>query len=176
MHGRDAVWNGHWNHRRRNGFASIPKVKTISLGCLERHTYANPSGRKYGLDKLGKVAQADLIANIVSTLQAGCFVGSLFSSWVADKMGRRPSLIMNGLITLVGCIFQAAANGVLPLMYIGRYKEPIPCRYSLLIALSIQIHCRYRCRRSFHSGSALHFRKRSSCNSGRIDRNLSIVC
>jgi MFS family permease len=76
--------------------------------------------RKYGLDKLGQIAQADLVANIVSTLQAGCFLGCLFSSWVADRMGRRPSLIMNGLITIVGCVFQAAASGVLPLMYIGR--------------------------------------------------------
>jgi MFS family permease len=77
--------------------------------------------RKYGLDKLDKVQQADLSANIASMLQAGCFIGCFFSSWIADKKGRKFSLILNGAITVVGCVLQAASEGSLAAMYIGRY-------------------------------------------------------
>ncbi|KAF2476559.1 quinate permease [Lindgomyces ingoldianus] len=77
--------------------------------------------KEYGLDKLNKVGQANLSANIASTLQAGCFLGCFIASWVADKAGRRTSLIMNGLITIVGCILQAASSGSVACMYIGRF-------------------------------------------------------
>jgi len=40
---------------------------------------------------------------------------------VADKYGRRTSLILNGVITAIGCVFQAAGNGSLAVMYIGRF-------------------------------------------------------
>lgn len=61
--------------------------------------------RKYHIDTLAPVAQANLLSNsefwimsceslfweqiVVSTLQAGCFFGSLFSYYVADRWGRR---------------------------------------------------------------------------------------
>ena len=76
--------------------------------------------RKYGLDKLNKVQQADLSANIASTLQAGCFIGCFLASWIADKMGRKASLVLNGIVTIVGCVFQAASEGNLAVLYIGR--------------------------------------------------------
>jgi MFS family permease len=76
--------------------------------------------RKYGLDTRGKVAQANLSANIVSTLQAGCFFGALIASAVADKWGRRIGLISASLISIVGVIMQVAAEGHLEAMYIGR--------------------------------------------------------
>ncbi|KAF2663342.1 general substrate transporter [Microthyrium microscopicum] len=76
---------------------------------------------KYGLNGLNKVQLADLTANITSVLQAGCFIGCFIASWVADKWGRRTALVMNGLITTIGCIFQAAGNGNLAVMYIGRF-------------------------------------------------------
>lgn len=77
--------------------------------------------RKYGLDKLDKVGKADLSANIASTLQAGCFLGCFIASWLADKWGRKIALIINGLITIVGCIIQSVSMGSLPSMYVGRY-------------------------------------------------------
>lgn len=63
---------------------------------------------------------ADLNANIASTLQAGCFVGCFVASWMADKWGRKFALQVAGLITIVGCVFQAAALGHIEVMYIGR--------------------------------------------------------
>ncbi|KAF2102989.1 general substrate transporter [Rhizodiscina lignyota] len=75
---------------------------------------------KYGLDGLSKSAQADLSANIASTLQAGCFFGALLASWVADKLGRRIGLMIAAVVTIVGVVIQAASSGSVPAMYIGR--------------------------------------------------------
>lgn len=77
--------------------------------------------RDYGLSNLSKVAKADLNANIASTLQAGCFAGTFFSSWFADKWGRKMALQFNGFITVIGCVIQAAAMGHISAMYVGRF-------------------------------------------------------
>lgn len=56
--------------------------------------------------------RANLSANIVSTLQAGCFVGALLAAQAADRWGRRPVLIWAaGGISVVGAVLQAAASG-----------------------------------------------------------------
>ncbi|GAB7353706.1 hypothetical protein MBLNU459_g4109t1 [Dothideomycetes sp. NU459] len=77
--------------------------------------------RTYGLQGLSKVAAADLSANIVSTLQCGCFVGALAASWVADRLGRRPALMIAAVFVMVGVIMQSAALGHLASMYVGRF-------------------------------------------------------
>ncbi|KAF2501033.1 general substrate transporter [Lophium mytilinum] len=51
-----------------------------------------------------KVGQADLSAKIASTV------------W-----GRRPALMLAGIITCIGCVFQAAAEGQISVIYIGRF-------------------------------------------------------
>lgn len=40
---------------------------------------------------------------------------------MADKYGRKMALQVAGLVTIVGCVFQAAALGHLAVMYIGRF-------------------------------------------------------
>ena len=74
----------------------------------------------YGLDVGGTLAVANLQANIVSTLQGGCFVGALVASWISDTYGRRMALIVSAITTLVGVILQACSLGQLPVLYIGR--------------------------------------------------------
>ncbi|OBT74587.1 hypothetical protein VF21_07524 [Pseudogymnoascus sp. 05NY08] len=68
---------------------------------------------------------ADLGSNIVSTLQAGCLVGSLAAYWFADKYGRKPSLMGAAVWTTIGVIFQSAGSGKLALMYVGRFVSGI---------------------------------------------------
>lgn len=63
---------------------------------------------------------ANLSANIVSTLQAGCFFGALFASPVTDKWGRKTALIMASILAIIGVVMQVAASGHLEAMYIGR--------------------------------------------------------
>jgi MFS family permease len=72
------------------------------------------------LENTSKVAQANLSANIVSTLQAGCFFGALGASWVADKFGRKRALIGAAVVAILGIVMQTAASGHLEAMYIGR--------------------------------------------------------
>ena len=60
---------------------------------------------------------------VVSTLQAGCFAICLVTPWLTDKYGRRWSLIVTGIVTTIGVIFQAASaiDGSLALMFVGRF-------------------------------------------------------
>ncbi|CAG8310142.1 unnamed protein product [Penicillium salamii] len=75
---------------------------------------------KYGLEDASKVEQANLSANIVSTLQAGCFFGALFASPIADKWGRKKALMGAAVVSVLGIVMQCAASGHLEAMYIGR--------------------------------------------------------
>ncbi|OTB01330.1 hypothetical protein M426DRAFT_221540 [Hypoxylon sp. CI-4A] len=75
----------------------------------------------YGLGSSDDVATANLQGNIVSVLQAGCFVGALAAYPLTDAYGRRPCLMAAACLTLVGVAMQAAASGHLEPMYIGRF-------------------------------------------------------
>ncbi|KAL0930380.1 MFS quinate transporter [Colletotrichum truncatum] len=76
----------------------------------------------YKLDKMSDLERSNLGANIVSTLQAGCFLGALLAAQAADRFGRRPVLIWAaGGISVVGVVLQAAASGHLAAMYVGRF-------------------------------------------------------
>ena len=72
---------------------------------------------KYGLNK---DTAATLSSNIVSTLQAGCFFGSLVAYWVADRFGRRPSLLAAAATTILGVIIQTSSDGHTSALYVGR--------------------------------------------------------
>ena len=82
--------------------------------------YSHFSFSKVGYIEDTGVAKANLEANIVSTLQAGCFVGALAAYWFADRIGRKPSLMYSALLALAGTILQAASSGYLGCLYVGR--------------------------------------------------------
>ncbi|KAJ8123190.1 hypothetical protein ONZ43_g804 [Nemania bipapillata] len=75
----------------------------------------------YKLGDTSTIASANLQANIVSVLQAGCFVGALAAYPLADFWGRKWCLIYASMFTLAGVILQAAASGHLEPLYIGRF-------------------------------------------------------
>lgn len=58
--------------------------------------------------------------NVVSTLQAGCFFGTIFMACVSDRVGRRMSLVICGIIFDIGAILQMTSKGKLGLLYGGR--------------------------------------------------------
>ncbi|KAA8915760.1 hypothetical protein TRICI_002088 [Trichomonascus ciferrii] len=64
--------------------------------------------------------EARIQGTIVSALQAGAFVGVLLTSVVADKFGRRLSLVLCGLVFDIGAIMQTASVGQLGVLYSGR--------------------------------------------------------
>jgi MFS family permease len=54
---------------------------------------ASPFIKDFNLGDTKTAASQNLAANIVSTLQAGCFLGSLAASPLTDKFGRKWCLI-----------------------------------------------------------------------------------
>ncbi|EMF13884.1 general substrate transporter [Sphaerulina musiva SO2202] len=64
---------------------------------------------------------ANLEANIVSTLQAGCFLGAIGAGYVADRWGRRWGMMVAAALAGVGAVMQAAAEGEFGVMYVGRF-------------------------------------------------------
>lgn len=78
---------------------------------------------RFGYDGWSDGARSLMEQNIVSTLQAGCFLACLFTGWGADRFGRRTCLIATGCLTSVGVVLQAAsaARGDIAVMYVGRF-------------------------------------------------------
>lgn len=59
-------------------------------------------------------------ANIVSLLQAGCFFGSLAVAPLGDKYGRKPALIVAGIVFCIGSLMQTVSSGIVAVMFVGR--------------------------------------------------------
>ncbi|KAH7123318.1 MFS quinate transporter QutD [Dactylonectria estremocensis] len=84
-------------------------------------TMALPSFQNaWGLADASEAEHTALSANIVSTFQAGCFVGALLVYFTNDRLGRRPSLIGAGVIFNIGVILQLIGGGKVGLFYAGR--------------------------------------------------------
>lgn len=81
----------------------------------------DPFIEDYHLGTPNSLAEQNLSANIVSTLQAGCFVGALAASPLTDRWGRKWVLVANSWLILAGVALQAASSGHLPPMYVGRF-------------------------------------------------------
>ncbi|KAG2131440.1 general substrate transporter [Suillus bovinus] len=72
---------------------------------------ALPSFQQYfGLQSESASAKASLSANIVSVLQAGGFFGALFSTYFANRFGRKPALLASAVIYIIGSTIQSIAG------------------------------------------------------------------
>ncbi|KPI36135.1 Quinate permease [Cyphellophora attinorum] len=76
--------------------------------------------RDYGLEGRDQHEIDTLQGNIVSTFQSGCFFGALLAFPVAERIGRKRSIMIASLIFLVGAILMTASNGRLPVLITGR--------------------------------------------------------
>lgn len=56
---------------------------------------------------------------ITASMSAGSFVGALVAGWLADKLGRRYSLMVASVIWVVGAVLQCSAQNVAHLV-VGR--------------------------------------------------------
>ncbi|KAI0020807.1 general substrate transporter [Xylariomycetidae sp. FL0641] len=75
----------------------------------------------YGLGDEDSPATTNLKSNIVSVLQAGCFVGAIAAYPLTDAIGRKFCLVGAACLTAIGVAMQAAASGNLAPMYVGRF-------------------------------------------------------
>lgn len=76
--------------------------------------------RDFHLDDTPTAARDTLEGNIVSTFQAGCFFGSLLTFPLAEKIGRRNSVLVSSLVFLVGGTLMTAASGHISILIVGR--------------------------------------------------------
>ncbi|KAK1982934.1 general substrate transporter [Colletotrichum cereale] len=76
--------------------------------------------RDFHLDEVSPATRDTIQGNIVSTFQAGCFFGALLTFPIAEKFGRRKTVMMAAAVFLVGGALMTAASGNLNLIYAGR--------------------------------------------------------
>lgn len=78
---------------------------------------------RFGYADASENTRNNLDQNIVSTLQAGCFLACFITSWCSEKFGRKLCLLATGTLTIIGIIFQASstARGDIAVMYVGRF-------------------------------------------------------
>lgn len=78
---------------------------------------------RFGYADASETTRNNLDQNIVSTLQAGCFLACFITSWCSEKFGRKLCLLATGMLTVIGIIFQASstARGDIAVMYVGRF-------------------------------------------------------
>ncbi|KAK2042888.1 general substrate transporter [Colletotrichum somersetense] len=76
--------------------------------------------RDFHLDDVSTSTRDTIQGNIVSTFQAGCFFGALLTFPIAEKFGRRKTVMLAGAVFLVGGTLMTAASGDLNLIYAGR--------------------------------------------------------
>ncbi|KAJ1989678.1 hypothetical protein H4R33_001972 [Dimargaris cristalligena] len=55
---------------------------------------------------------ATMRGTIVSMLTLGCFIGSLGSGYLADRIGRKFSIVLGSVVFIVGAVLQTTATGV----------------------------------------------------------------
>lgn len=119
-----------------------------------------PAFRKeFGLDGLGKVESANLSANIVSALQAGCFLGAILAWPLADSIGRRTALITAAVIATAGAAMQAASSGYLQAVYAGRYISPRVVYKDTTADFAVQGSRWRRCGDGFSGSPIVHLRE-----------------
>ena len=75
---------------------------------------------RFGLESVHGTRLANLKANIVSTFQAGAFFGAILVYPITERLGRRPTLSLCGLLFNLGAIAQLASGGNIAAIYAGR--------------------------------------------------------
>lgn len=113
------LWHGHgynWGCFDHGAIQRVSAQSIYTCGMIY-----SPVHRQYGLNNKSATALANLESNIVSVIQAGAFAGCFFSIWLANRIGRRMSLILASVLVFIRVALQAAASGYIALIYVGRF-------------------------------------------------------
>lgn len=54
---------------------------------------------------------ATLQSFVVAIYEIGCLIGALANLWVGDKLGRRRTIVLGGILMIVGAILQTTSYG-----------------------------------------------------------------
>jgi MFS family permease len=81
----------------------------------------------FGLGAATGTKLAALKANIASTFQAGSFFGAILCYPLTERLGRRISLVLCGLVFDIGALLQLVAGGHIGVIYAGRAMTGLYC-------------------------------------------------
>jgi len=76
--------------------------------------------RDFKMNEMAPYVRDTTQANIVSTFQAGCAAGALFTFPIAERIGRRWTIVLGAMIFLLGGTLMTAAMGNMNMIYAGR--------------------------------------------------------
>ncbi|KAK9895425.1 general substrate transporter [Cystobasidium minutum MCA 4210] len=74
----------------------------------------------FGLASMTKSEKDAVSSNLTSIYSAGGFFGALFSFFVLELMGRKPTLIISNVIFVVGAVLCTAPSSGIGIIYAGR--------------------------------------------------------
>ena len=114
---------------------------------------------RFGLESVHGTRLANLKANIVSTFQAGAFFGAILVYPITERFGRRPTLLLCGLLFNLGAIAQLASGGEIAAIYAGRVLTGTRPTFGPtdIVPRDLRIIIRTRCRCVFLDHPGLHF-------------------
>ncbi|GAA5987507.1 hypothetical protein JCM5350_003107 [Sporobolomyces pararoseus] len=93
---------------------ALPCIGGVLFGA-DISSMSGQLSNPYYLNQFGH-PDSDLQGGITASMPAGSLGGALINSWLADKIGRKKTIILGAWIWVVGCIIQAAANNVTTLV------------------------------------------------------------
>ncbi|KAJ4312567.1 hypothetical protein N0V94_007383 [Neodidymelliopsis sp. IMI 364377] len=109
---------------RLHVIACIASMSALAMGydtAVIGGTMALDSFRRdFGTINIPQTQRDTIQGNIVSTFQAGCFFGALFAFPLAEKLGRKKTMIIASSVFLLGGTLMTAARGSLNMIYGGR--------------------------------------------------------
>ncbi|CAO1631968.1 unnamed protein product [Parajaminaea phylloscopi] len=80
-------------------------------------------------------------SHLTSLFQAGCFFGALLVYPITERYGRRPALIVAGIVFCIGAIIQTVADGNIGMMYAGRVLAGLGVGSSSLVTPNYISEC-----------------------------------
>ncbi|KAK3675836.1 hypothetical protein LTR78_004477 [Recurvomyces mirabilis] len=87
---------------------------------LALNAFKDDFGLPPGKTGFASERNAEVSSNVVSLLTAGCFFGAIASSFINEKIGRRPTLMAFCVVFLIGAAIQVAAHHAIGQIYAGR--------------------------------------------------------
>lgn len=110
-------WTIHW-------IALVASMSALAMGydtAVIGGTMALDSFRRdFDLADVSPTTRDTIQGNIVSTFQAGCFFGALITFPIAERFGRRKTILLAALVFLLGGTLMTAARGNMNLIIAGR--------------------------------------------------------
>ncbi|KAK2594970.1 hypothetical protein QQS21_007328 [Conoideocrella luteorostrata] len=89
-------------------------------GLLPLESFKRDFGLPAGSSGFASAKVAEVSANVVSLLTAGCFFGSISAALANERFGRRYSLMAYGLIFMIGASLQVSSPKDIRYIYAGR--------------------------------------------------------